>query len=91
MKRLNAVDHAVGLARKNGIELALKIAKRSAVNSHLSMESHLPNPEKGGTNIFFPRDRNGRGAKTAVRERARTHGFWTQVVGVLNKMSTKKG
>lgn len=88
--RLKAEDHAKALVRTNGFDIAYRIADRSARNSHPSVEASLPNPVKGGANIFFPVDRNGRGSKTAIRERVRTHGFWTNVLGILNKQRKVK-
>lgn len=85
MKRLKAQDHAKALVRANGLDLAYRIADRCMRSSGPDVEQHLPTSSKGPVNIFFPSDRNGRGAKTAIRERARTFGFWTQVRGILNK------
>jgi general stress protein 26 len=77
MKRLTAQEHAKALVRSNGIDSALKIAHRSMVNSN--SENELPK-----STVFFP-THSKTSTQKAIRERKRTNGFWTQVLGLLNK------
>lgn len=83
MTKLNAIEYTKDLVRTNGIDVAYRIAERCAKASHASNETLLPNPMKNA-NVFFPNVRKG-GTTQAIRERARTHGFWAQVLGILKK------
>lgn len=81
---MKATEYAKLLVKHNGLPVAQRIAERCKRGSDLANEGSLPNPGKGD-NIFFPSDRTGKGAKTAINVRKNTHGFWCEVAGILKK------
>lgn len=72
-------EFAKSLIRANGLQIATRIAERSKRGSSPENESVLPRGV-----VFFPDTK--RSKANPMKERARTHAFWTEVVGLLSKV-----
>lgn len=77
--KFNANEHAEGLVRANGYDIAVSIADRSMRATSGEAEATLPK----GT-VFTP-DMKKRGSRNAVKERVKLHNFWVQVSNILHK------
>lgn len=79
MKTIKPEAYALELKRSLGLGHAMRVAEQCAKASSLKDARSLPTGP-----VFYYKDKRGE-LVAHEKEIRRTHGFWTQVLGILKK------
>ena len=84
MNKLKAADHAEAMKRAMGLPKAHRVAYRMVEGTKLSNRSSLPRGE-----VFYQKDFGGN-LKLIEKPLDKTHNFWLNVYGILNKQFDRR-